>query len=209
MSDITDLFSHVAESADAPPTADTVAADLARGKFALRRDHRKRAIRRSLAAAAVVVVAAGAAVTTSDLVGATSHPTAATGPVQTGGTVKLVDYTGKQVPAGWYLSTSTAYALLINPDGATNNRPDVFDGKLAVLTQSIDVPHLPPGTPVTVDGKPGTISDQGKYGLILSYDTDTLGVVIQAPAQLGWSNDQLVAFAEGVHITHAALPGRG
>jgi hypothetical protein len=131
--------------------------------------------------------------------------------------IKLVAYHGTQlhgftvdsVPQGWFLSTSTADALLIDPDGSTDHDSSVFVGKLAVLTSSVDQHGLGKGTSVTVNGKKGVISDQGKYGLMLSYNTDRFGIDIQAPAQLHWTNNQLVAFAEGVHETSDAVQGEG
>lgn len=132
--------------------------------------------------------------------------------------IKLVAYNGKQlvgftvdkVPAGWRLSTSTQFALLIDPQDDTDNDPDAFVGKLAVLTQSSDVHKLPAGAPVTVNGQPGVVTDQGKYGESLTYNSPSgFGVVIQAPELLHWSNQQIVAFAEGVHVTNDAVPSKG
>jgi hypothetical protein len=132
--------------------------------------------------------------------------------------IKLVAYSGKQlsgftvdkVPVGWFLSSSTQYALLIDPNGDKDNDPDAFVGKLAVLTQSRDVHGLPNGTPVTVNGQPGVVTDQGKYGLSLTYnDPAGFGVVIQAPPTLNWSDGELVSFADGVHVTGNAIPSRG
>jgi hypothetical protein len=235
MSDITELFSRVAPT-DAEPSTETVEADLARGQRALTRAHRQRAIRRAMAAtttvaaAAVVVLVASQldgsssethhAILTGPVTGATKaarHPTVSKPPVHRVTAIKLVDYTGKQlagftvdkVPDGWSLSTSTQYALLIDPKGDKDNDPDAFVGKLAVLTQSRDEPGLPKGTPVTVNGEAGVVTGQGKYGISLTYNTPTLGVVIQAPPQLAWTDQQIVAFAEGVHVTNDAVASRG
>jgi len=132
--------------------------------------------------------------------------------------VRLVAYTGSQlagftvdrVPDGWHLSTSTPSALNINRQGDTNNDPDVFEGKLTVLLQSQDAHGLPPGTAVTVEGQPGVVTDQGRYGLSLTYrDTSGHTVVIQAPQALAWSDSQVVQFAAGVHVTGNAVAGRG
>jgi hypothetical protein len=236
MSDITELFKQIAPSADAPPSAETVDADLARGRQALLRDHRRRTIRRSMAATATVAAAAVVAVVVSQIAGssgtthpqnaAPSHHAARPGSTQPtvvkthhkATSIKLVSYKGKQlagftvdkVPDGWFLSTSTQFALLIDPNGDKDNDPDAFVGKLAVLTQSSDVHHLPKGTAVTVNGQPGVVTDQGKYGLSLTYnDAGGFGVVIQAPAPLHWTNQQLVSFAEGVHVTSNAVASRG
>jgi hypothetical protein len=236
MSDINNLFSGIATAADTEPSTETVEADLARGRLALARVHRQRTIRRSMAAtttvaaAAVVVVVAtqlGGSGATHPAVSGGTHVTVPTAPshhvIKVKGAhstkrIKLVAYNGKQlqgftvdkVPAGWFLSTSTQYALLIDPQGDKDNDPDAFEGKLAVLTQSTDVHGLPNGTPVTVNGQAGVVTDQGKYGLSLTYnDPAGFGVVIQAPPTLNWTDDDLVSFAEGVHVTSDALPSHG
>jgi hypothetical protein len=236
MSDITELFKQVAPSADAEPSTEIVDADLDRGRQALLRDHRRRTIRRSMAATATAAAAAVIAIVVAQIGGGsgTAHPHNVTLGPQTaapaGGQpsvvkthhktmpIKLVAFNGKQlagftvdkVPAGWFLSTSTQFALLIDPNGDRDNDPNAFVGKLAVLTQSSDVHGLPKGTHVTVNGQPGVVTDQGKYGENLTYnDPGGFGVVIQAPAQLHWSDQQIVSFANGVHVTSNAVPGRG
>ena len=209
MSDITELFKQVAPSADArPPPRPSRPTWPAAGRLCSR-DHRRRTIRRSMAATATVAAAAVVAVVVAQIGGGsgTAHPRNADPGPQTAEpsgaqptvvkthhkatSIKLVSYKGKQlagftvdkVPAGWFLSTSTQFALLIDPNGDKDNDPDAFVGKLAVLTQSSDVHHLPKGTAVTVNGQPGVVTDQGKYGLSLTYnDAGGFGVVIQAPA---------------------------
>jgi hypothetical protein len=237
MSDITELFSTIAPTTSADPSAETVDADLARGRLAMARDHRRRTIRRSMAATTTVAAAAVIVLVAAQLGSPSVHhaPTAAPTtsritvnkePVPTvkkphhlkAPAIKLVAYSGKQlagftvdkVPDGWHLSTSTQYALLIDPKGDNDNDPSVFVGKLAVLTQSSDVHGLPKGTSVTVNGQPGVVTDQGKDGESLTYnDPAGFGVVIQAPKQLNWSDDQLVNFAEGVHVTGNAIASHG
>src|SRR5579875_1287313 len=131
--------------------------------------------------------------------------------------IQLVDYTGAQlagftvdrVPAGWQLSTSTSSALLITPDGFANNDPDDFVGKLAVLTSSTDQHGLGPGDPVTVNGQPGRVH-LSDGTLILAYSSPNgFGVDIQAPPALNWGAAQIVAFAEGVHVTANAVHSHG
>jgi hypothetical protein len=127
--------------------------------------------------------------------------------------VELVDYSGSQlpgfivsqIPRGWQLSTSTTTALLITPDdGSVDNNPDDFANKLAVLPQSVDEHGLGPGDPVTVNGQDGRVDHHsGLPGeLQLRYTTpDGHAVDIQAPSSLHWTDDQIVAFAEGVQVT--------
>jgi hypothetical protein len=234
MTDITDLFSHVASAVEQPPSDAVVDADIARGHRALTQAHQRRLMRRSLITAVTLATAAGGIVAVTQLRGSGSaqHHSVAGGAtvtnpssspvnrstVQQAPAIRLVAYTGSQlagftvdrVPDGWQLSTSTRLALTINAADDTNHDPDVFEGKLTVLLQSQDAHGLPPGTSVTVDGQPGVVTDQGRYGEILTYsDGKNHTVVIQAPKQLGWATSQIVSFAEGVHVTGDALAGRG
>jgi hypothetical protein len=235
MSDITELLNSVAPTGD-EPTAATVEADIARGRTALVRVHRQRTIRRSMLAGGSLVVAAAVVVTAVQLSGGSSSPAHHTaqnngrvvnhvGPKpnqkshpKTKPSIKLVDYTGKQlagftvdeVPDGWQLSTSTPYALLITKAGSTDNDPSAFEGKLAVLTSSVDEHGLGKGDHVTVNGQPGVVSDQGSDGIMLSYnDPNGFGVDIQAPSDLGWTDSQIVSFADGVHVTGNAVHSHG
>jgi hypothetical protein len=231
MTDITELFRTVSPAVD-EPSDDLVDADVARGRFALSREHRRRRIRRSGLAAAAVVAAFAVVVFASHGSGS-SQPTVAGGhpkapPVAASHStkkqthkkapaIKLVAYNGKQlqgftvdkIPAGWFLGGVSQYALTINPAGDRNLRPDVFEGKLTVLLASKDETSFPKnGTQVTVNGQPGVIWDEG--GVQLGY-ADGAGhrLDIEVPSRLGWSDDQIVAFAEGVHVTTDALAGVG
>jgi hypothetical protein len=228
MSDITELFHSVAPDGDGP-TPQTVDADLARGRVALARVHRQRTIRRSAIAGGSLVVAAAVVVATAQLgSGTATHPAIQgrdhPGPAivqhhhQAKPSIKLVAYNGKQlegfnvdrVPAGWQLSTSTTTALLITKDGSHDNDPNAFEGKLAVLTSSVDEHGLGNGDGVTVNGQKGVVSDQGSYGIMLRYNAaNGFGIDIQAPADLHWSDDQIVSFAEGVHVTGNAVHTHG
>jgi hypothetical protein len=221
MSDITELFQSISPDA-APPDAATIEGDIARGRTALMRAHRRSVVRRSAFATgtlAVAVVAAVAATQTAGGSGGTSNAAAPhhAKPHHSAAAVHLVAYTGKQlagftvdrVPAGWRLSTSTQYALLITANGSTNDDPSVFVDKLAVLTSSSDQHGLGPGDPVTVNGQAGHVDNQGGT-LILRYNAPNgFGIDIQAPPALHWTTDQLVSFAEGVHVTGDAVHSRG
>lgn len=235
MTDINELFRTVAADIDAPPSPDTVEADLARGRGALLKAHRKRTIRRSMTAATALVAGVAVLVVATEIGGGShdnrqaNHPGTHAPAIakmhrqtkpqhQTAHSIRLVSYSGKQlqgftvdaVPAGWRLSSSTQYALLIDPPGDNDNDPDAFIGKLAVLTSSTDEHGLGGGDSVTVNGQPGKVSDQGKYGLMLRYDSpDGFGVDVQAPAQLNWTDAQIVSFAEGVHVTGNAVHSHG
>jgi len=234
VNDVRDLLRETARSAEAEPSNETVEADVRRGRTALARRRRVR-IGWSLAGLAAVLVA-GSAIVAGNLGHtppatrtATSPPAAnrtsaspaagkhATTPAH-GTSVRLVAYHGDQlegfvvdqVPQGWYLQGSNTFRLTIAPEGDTTS-PDGFEGKLVVMLQSSSIPKkLPPGTPVEVNGHPGVIS-QGPPADTLTYE-DGAGHFVQVQAwtsALGWTDEQLVSFAEGVHVTADAQPGVG
>jgi hypothetical protein len=219
MTSIDTILSSVAP-AEVRPDPAVVDADLARGRAALTAVRRRRAFRRvslGVSAAAVVagvvaVIAIGTGSTGSSRPSGADAQVAAPGNSRTAAQIRLVDYTGsqlpgftvRQVPDGWHLSTSTSTALLITPDdGSLNNDPDDFEGKLAVLIQSSDEPGLGPGDAVTVNGQPGRLDSQAGGGvLLLRFDTPDGHVVdVQAPLSLHWASAQIVTFAEGVTVT--------
>jgi hypothetical protein len=227
MSDVRDVLDRTARSAESPPSDQTVEADVHRGRAALTR---RRVTQCSVAGLIAVVVAAGAAVVAGN-VGHSSHTAYTITPHgsqrhgQTNGSgavagapIRLVDYAGDQldgfvvdqVPQGWFLQGSNPYALTIAPDGDTTS-PDGFEGKLVVMLLSKSVAQrLPDGDPVTVDGHDGVVS-QGPPADVLTYE-DGAGHFVQIQAwtsALHWTSDQLVAFAEGVHVTAAAQQGVG
>jgi hypothetical protein len=132
--------------------------------------------------------------------------------------VRLVAYEGEQlqgfivdrVPEGWYLQGSNPYSLTIAPAGDTMS-PDSFIGKLVVMLLSSSVHQkLPDGEPVQVGGENGIVTC-GNEADILTYD-DGAGHLVQVQARrsaLGWSNEQLARFAEGVQVTAHAQAGVG
>ena len=115
-----------------------------------------------------------------------------------------------QVPEGWFLQGSRPYSLTIAPDGDTTS-PDGFEGKLVVMLLSSSAPQkLPHGDPVEVNGNAGVIS-HGPPADTLTYQDDA-GHFVQVQAwsgALGWTDEQLVSFSEGVHVTANAKPGVG
>jgi hypothetical protein len=214
------------------PDPKVIDADVARGRAAVANARRTRVYRGSAASVASLAIAGAVAIVVVTS-GTSAHPashgiaqlhgksqTPAATPV-TATThqpqIELVDYTGTQlsgftvaqIPQGWHLSTSTSTALLVTPDGSTNNDPDDFEDKLAVLTSSVDQHGLGPGTPVTVGGQPGRVSKQSGT-LMLTYNSPNgFGVVIQAPSSLDWTSTQIVDFAEGVQVTANAVHTHG
>jgi hypothetical protein len=226
MSDIKELLDQTARSVEVTPSEETVEADLRRGRAALARRRRGRAIRLSVAgtAAAALVgttIVAGNLGRTDETTGPATSPSIGvnqgSGPDR-GTSVRLVAYDGEQldgftvdqVPEGWYLQGSNAFSLTIAPQGDTTS-PDDFVGKLAVMLLSSSAPQkLPEGDPVKVGDNDGVVTP-GPPADTLTYE-DGAGhfVQIQAwTAPLGWTNEQLASFAEGVQVTSQAQPGVG
>jgi len=225
MNDIRDALERMGRSAEVTPSDETVEADLERGRAALARRRRGRAIGWGIAGITAVVVAATAIV--AGHLGGTPDETRSSPAPRTGGTasapaqgssVRLVAYHGDQlegfvvdrVPEGWFLQGSNAFRLTVAPQGDTTS-PDNFEGKLVVMLLSSSAPqHLPPGDPVKVSGNDGVVSHQGPADTLTYSDDAGHFVQIQAwSSALGWTNEELAAFAEGVHVTSDAQPGVG
>jgi hypothetical protein len=214
MSDIRELLDRTALWADGTPSKEMVEADVLRGRAALGRRRRGRAIRFSVAG----MVAAAALVGTTIVAGPAPQPRAAahdgSGPDR-GTPVRLVVYHGKQlegfivdqVPEGWYLQSSTPINLVIAPEGDTTS-PDAYVGKLVVLLLSSIAPQeLPEGDPVKVGEYDGVVTHTPEADTLTYEDDAGHFVQIQAWREaLGWANEQLASFAEGVTVTADVQP---
>jgi hypothetical protein len=226
MSDIKELFDRTARSAEVTPSAETVEADLLRGRAALARRRRGRAIRLSVAgtAAAALVgttIVAGHLGRTDESTRPATSPSIGvnqgSGPDR-GSSVRLVAYQGEQldgftvdqIPEGWFLQGSNAFSLTIAPQGDTTS-PDDFVGKLVVMLLSSSAPQkLPEGDPVKVGDNDGVVAPGPPADTLTYEDGDGHFVQIQAwTAPLGWTKEQLASFAEGVEVTSHAQPGVG
>jgi hypothetical protein len=227
MSDIKELLDRTARSVDVTPSAETVEADLRRGRAALARRRRGWAIRFFVAGAVAAVVigttiVAGNLGGTQEIIGPPPSPridaNESSEPDLGGIPVRLVAYDGDQldgfivdqVPQGWFLQGSNAFSLTIAPQGDTTS-PDGFVGKLVVMLLSSDAPQeLPNGEPVKVGEYDGVVTP-GPPADTLYYEDDAGHFVqIQAwRATLGWTNEQLASFAEGVQVTSDAQAGVG
>lgn len=227
MSDIKELLDHAARTQAGPPSEETIEADLQRGRIAMARRRRRRVIAFPIAGTLGVAVLTGATLVATNAV--SGDPTAAPGrstppsiqqakeTQSTNHAVRLVSYTGKQldgfivdqVPDGWYLQGSSAARLTIAPKG-DKTIADNFIGKLVVMLQSADGPQaLPDGEPVKVGTYDGVISSGTDTKLLTYQDDQGRFVEVQATDELGWSNQQLISFAEGVTVTADAVPGVG
>jgi hypothetical protein len=227
MSDIKELLARTARSVEVTPSAEMVEADLRRGRAALAGRRRGRATRLSIAGTVAAAALVGTTIVAGNL-GGTDETTRPAHSPRTGvnqgsgpdrGTpIRLVAYSGDQlegfivdqVPQGWYLQGSNTFRLTIAPQGDTTS-PDAFVGKLVVMLVSSSAPQkLPQGEPVKVGEYDGVVTHQGGADT-LTYQ-DNVGNFIQIQAwegTLGWTNEQLARFAEGVQVTSDAQPGVG
>ncbi|GAA2107238.1 hypothetical protein [Streptomyces synnematoformans] len=230
MSDIERLLADAARSTEVGPSAETIEADVQRGRAGLARKRRTRLIASSVGATLAAGVLAGSALVWTDAVDtdpagpADAGRDRVTGPAQPGDSptrqstgVSLVAWSGEQpdgfivdkVPDGWFVQGSNEFSLTIAPDGDTTH-PDNFVGKLVVTVYSkSEQKKLPDdGTPVQVGEWPGVVTHRDQA--VLHYQDDNGNWVhIQAPARLGWSDRQLADFGETVAVTDAAKPGIG
>lgn len=206
MSDIEQLPARTARDIEVTPPEASVDADVHRGRAALARRRRGRATRISIGAAVAAALIVSAVLTADPRVAPSRSP------------IRLVAYHGDQlsgfivdqVPDGWYLQGSNAFALTIAPDGDTTS-PDSFSGKLVVMLLSSSAPQeLPEGESVTV-GEHDGVASQTPDAATLTYEDDAGNLVqIQAwRSALHWTTDQLTSFAEGVHVTADAQAGVG
>ncbi|GAA2668309.1 hypothetical protein [Actinoplanes palleronii] len=234
MTNLREQFEALAGSPAAPTTAQTDA-DLARGRGALRR---RRALQAATGSAFAIVVAAAAVAFTTTSTPAPSTPqaaattaTATTG-VTTSAAFALVAYKGEQpagfsidkVPAGWEVQGLDENLLTLAPEGAkprnsaepqgneADTDPYSFVGKVVVTLQSLDEQGTPAGEAVKVGGKKATLvkKEGAKDGRTL-YVAQPSGVNLQIQVWdgIGWSADQIVEFAEGIHVNPNAKQGRG
>ena len=200
-----------------PATVAQVEADVARGKRALR--HR-RTLQRAGASAFVV-----AALTAAVAYGAADHSTGRTVPPAAAGsrtvvTARLVAYTGEQpkgftidkVPAGWEIQGVSQFSLTIAPVDAADKNPDVFVDKIGIMLQSKDDKTVPTGTAVPVGGKPGVLApaqgvEHGKNMWVKQ--PDGVWMLVQIWDASGWTQDEIVEFAAGIHVQPGAQRGVG
>ncbi len=217
MGDIKQLVDRTAHSVEVTPSAETVEADLRRGRGALARRRRGRAIWLSVAGTVAALV--GTSIVAGNLGGPSSRIGAnrSSGP-ERGTPVRVVAYHGEQlegfivdqVPEGWYLQGSNTFRLTVAPQGDATSADD-FVGKLVVMLLSSSAPQeLPRGEPVEVGEFDGVVT-HSEAADILTYEDDAGHLVqIQAwRAALGWTNEQLASFAESVQVTTDAQAGVG
>lgn len=216
MNPTTDLLARATDPAP-PVDDDVVAADLGRGRRALRRHRLRRAGGPVLSA---VVLAGVLTVAVLNAPGADPG-----GPIDdvaaddAAEPVTLVALTGEQpsgytveqLPEGWEVQGATPAYLTIAPIGWADQEPSHFVNKLLVALRSADDQGEPDGTEVPVGDDTGWVRRDDQLGLtVLTYrEEGGQWMLIQAPDQLGWSVEQLTEFAAGVRLTDDAVPARG
>ena len=226
MNDVKDMLAAALDRGPGPGQPVNPAGDLARGRRLLRRRWLT-----GLAGAAGVAAGITAVVLTLGPAGpAATHPgpaasqhtrhhevPAAPGHHPAKRAIKLVSYQGYQapgyqvseVPRGWVVQGSNAFALTVAPADDPDKSVDSFVGKIAVMLKSRDEP-APKGQPnLQVAGRPGFLDRQGDTWILLYQDPSGLWVDIQFPAKLGWDAPQFARFAAGVKVLGNAQPGRG
>jgi hypothetical protein len=215
MTDITTGLAELGERLTQAPSGDTVAADLARGRAALRRSR----LRMGGALSVAALVIGG----TAGYLGVSGQPAArqhhdVTAPSK----IRLADYTGQQphgfnvasVPQGFHLQiqASNAGSFILAPPGADKS-PDSFTGKLVVTAEAaseLSGWRSDGDRSVTVHGGQGRIGDQKGSATQLWFAAGH-GIVVDVQAwdSIGLTDQQLIDFANGVRTTSALQLAHG
>jgi hypothetical protein len=211
---MTDVIDRLADLGQAPigsPPVSAIEGDLARGRAALRRRHR----RAGLAALSLAVVAAGAggaAWFSSTRPDGGHHAPAVVSPPAPS-KIKLVAYLGQEpqgfhigsIPQGYGLDlqASNAYTVVIAPAGDADQDPDSFAGKLMVSAEDASfyrsLSSL--GTQsATIGGVPGRLGDDGTATQVW-WQVGSIMIDVQCWDSIGLTHDQLINFASTVSTT--------
>lgn len=229
MPDVEDVLRSLSYTVDAGPAhPEVVAGDLARGQHAANR----RRCQRFVFAGTFVTVAAAAVLGIGQVGGPTIGPdTVASAPqapetVSQANRLKLVAYTGDQpagfkvstIPDGWQVFSSDRSSFLLAPPGADTSagagEPVSVKNKIAVSLQGLSTfPKESSVRKVDINGKPGELGHpletldklSDTWWLFFPGDTGS-NVQVQVPTSVGLSEDQIVAFAEGITVTDKAIP---
>ena len=130
----------------------------------------------------------------------------------------LVAYQGQQpqgftidkVPAHWEIQGGGPGNLTIAPQDTTDKNPDSFVGKIAVTLQSQDDHSTPSGTDLSVNGRPAVLTDdEGDVESLWIEQDDGVWMQVQIWDARAWSREDIVEFADGIHVLPGAERGRG
>jgi hypothetical protein len=220
MTDLTDQLASLGATHTGLPSESTVAADLSRGRAALRRNR--------IRVGGAVTAAALALVGTAGYRAAAPHHQHVAAQTQQHGTaaptrskIKLVDFTGQDppgfnitsVPQGFGLQTqaSNGYDFVLAPPGA-DKIAGSFTGKLVVTAEAASEQgkwqsfgdHS-----VTVNSSQGRLADDGTATQLWFDAGHGVVVDVQAWDSIGLTHQQLIDFADGVTITSALQLSHG
>jgi hypothetical protein len=209
MNNVIDDLAELGNSQIGPTPASAVDGDLARGRSALRRRHRRAGT--AVLSLAVAVGGGVALFTSAGSNGGHHTPTAATPSVPL--KIKLVDYAGQEpqgfhigiIPQGYDLDlqASTPFEVVIAPTGDADKNPDSFVGKVAITAEDVSnygaLSSLG-NQAVTIGGNPGRIGDDGTATQVW-WQVGSIVIDVQAWDTIGLTHDQLVTFANSVSTT--------
>jgi hypothetical protein len=208
MTDVIDRLTDLGQTPLCPPPSSAIDGDLARGRSALRRRHR----RAGMAALSLTVAAAGGAAWISSA-GSDGGHTPLVGAPPAPGKVKLVDYVGQE-PQGFHIGTvpqgygldlqaSTPYSIVLAPAGDADKNPDSFVGKLVITAEdasSFGALSSLGHQSVTINGIAGRVGDDGTATQIW-WQVGAIMIDVQCWDSVGLTHDQLVNFASTVSTT--------
>lgn len=216
MIELTDRLASLGATGKDLPSDAVVAADLTRGRAALRRTR----IRVGGALSAAALIVAGTAVYLGGSGTVTKHPRhhpIASEHVK----IKLVNFSGhdpqgftiESVPQGFNLQeqASTGFEFILAPPGADKSAGS-FTGKLVVTAEAgSELGHWQKfgKRSVTVNGSQGRIGDDGTATQLWFSAGHGVVVDVQAWDNIGLTDQQLIDFANGVTTTPALQLSHG
>jgi hypothetical protein len=209
MTEVIDRLTDLGQTPLVHPPSSAMEGDLARGRSALRRRHR----RAGTAAISLAVVAAGGAAWLSSASSPSRHQPTAVTPPSVAPKVKLVDYVGQE-PQGFHIGTipqgygldlqaSTSYSVVLAPGGDADKNPDSFIGKLVITAEdasSYGSLSSLGSQSATIGSEPGRIGDDGTATQIW-WQVGTIIIDVQCWDSIGLTHAQLVSFASSVSTT--------
>lgn len=221
MTELTDRLALLGATASNLTSDDIVAADLSRGRAALRRNRIR--IGGALSAAALII--AGTTVYLGGSGGVATHQPPTHQPQHQTATahlkIKLVNYSGHDpqgftiasVPQGFNLQeqASTGFEFILAPPGADKSAGS-FTGKLVVTAEAgSELGHWQTfgKRSVTVNGSQGRIGDDGTATQLWFSAGHGVVVDVQAWDSIGLTQQQLIDFADGVTTTPALQLSHG
>ncbi|GLZ02340.1 hypothetical protein [Actinoplanes sp. NBRC 103695] len=227
MPDVLDVLRNLPHAVTPVHTSpDAVAADVARGRHAVSRRRRQRLALSGAVLAAVAVVVVGA-----DQIGRPAGPPA--GSTAQPMRLELVTYAGTQpagfkvstVPKDWQVLSSDEWSFVVAPPGVNNSpapsagpgvpsRNATFgqDGISVSLQSGSHFPDESPLEKVDINGKVGLLGHPleapGKLSAtrwLIFPDSRGHNILVDVPAPLRLTDQQVATFAAGITVTGQAL----